>query len=206
MESQKAGGLPWRERKKADTRERVLDAAMGLFREKGYDQTAVEEITDAAKIAKGTFFNYFGAKEDILYALLERRLTALEETLHAPREASPDPVTQIKMILKLVAEDPLITHLLSQFAAHGKMPIRQHKTNPLLMRYIVNQVEHSQNAGEIRDDLDPLYIGGMIVALFFHQIAMWYHGYRPFPISQMIDTAIDSLMNGIAGSEWRDPS
>ena len=52
-----------RERKKQETRLRLLRSAWQLFREKGFDNTTVEDITEAADVGKGTFFNYFATKD-----------------------------------------------------------------------------------------------------------------------------------------------
>ena len=55
-----------RERKKQETRQRLLQCSWRLFQERGCDDTTVEDITEAADVAKGTFFNYFSTKEAIL--------------------------------------------------------------------------------------------------------------------------------------------
>lgn len=57
-----------RERKKLATRRRILEAALGLFEEKGYEATTVEEIAERADVAKGTVFNYFPQKRAFLLA------------------------------------------------------------------------------------------------------------------------------------------
>lgn len=58
------GGL--RERKKARTRAAIQHEALRLFREQGYEATAVEQIARAAEISPSTFFRYFRAKEDLV--------------------------------------------------------------------------------------------------------------------------------------------
>jgi hypothetical protein len=55
-----------RQRRSAETRERLFHAAVRLFAEKGFAETTVEDITNAADVGKGTFFNYFPSKEHIL--------------------------------------------------------------------------------------------------------------------------------------------
>lgn len=55
-----------------ECREDFLDAALGLFLNKGYERTSVEEITRSAGVAKGTFYLYFRSKGDLLLALRDR--------------------------------------------------------------------------------------------------------------------------------------
>ena len=49
-------------RRRAETRRRIVETAMRLFTERGYDNVTVADITDAADVAKGTFFTHFPSK------------------------------------------------------------------------------------------------------------------------------------------------
>ncbi|MEJ2503485.1 MAG: helix-turn-helix domain containing protein, partial [Gemmatimonadota bacterium] len=59
-----------RERKKEATRRRIVDAATRLFGERGFDAPTVDEIAESADVAKGTIYNYFSTKEELLFELL----------------------------------------------------------------------------------------------------------------------------------------
>lgn len=197
--------LSRRERKKRETRRRLMEAALRLFREHGYADTTVEQIAEAADVAKSTFFNYFETKEAILPALVEWRLQQLEEALLPERGAPASPVARIKLALCLVAKDPLLDPLLVQRLFAAVMHQRQKDAHPgrALTNLLAEQVRQAQVAGEIRADLDPIYLGGVIRALFFQQMLMWHHGYRPASLTELIDGTVALLLDGIAGPKWR---
>lgn len=67
-------GMGLRERKKIETRRRLLEQATKLFAERGFDQVSVAEIAEAADVSKMTVFNYFDSKEDLVFAPMEEHI------------------------------------------------------------------------------------------------------------------------------------
>jgi AcrR family transcriptional regulator len=63
-------GVPRRARKKAEVRSRIVTEAIRLFSERGIEAVTVDEIANAADVGKGTLYNYFRAKEDIVIAFM----------------------------------------------------------------------------------------------------------------------------------------
>ena len=78
-----------RERKKQQTRAALVEAAARLFADKGYDKTTVADIAAAADVSTRTFFSYFRAKEEVLFAGTDQRLRAIAEALDTVQAASP---------------------------------------------------------------------------------------------------------------------
>lgn len=72
-----------RDRKRRETRARIADVAMRLFRERGFGAVTIEEIAEGADISKPTFFNYFPAKEDVVLAWQDQFADALAEAVLA---------------------------------------------------------------------------------------------------------------------------
>jgi AcrR family transcriptional regulator len=74
-----------RERKKAETRRRLLTEALRLFIEQGYEATTLEEIAAAANVSARTLLRYFGSKADLVYADQRRYLDGFLGSFHDHR-------------------------------------------------------------------------------------------------------------------------
>ena len=70
-----------RERKKQRTRDQIVEAAMRLFAERGYQATTIADIATAADVAPRTFFSYFPSKEAVVFHNVERDLDGLATAL-----------------------------------------------------------------------------------------------------------------------------
>src|SRR6202162_4340202 len=114
-----------RERRRIETRERICRAALRIFAQRGYLDTTVEDITEAADVGKGTFFNYFPAKEHVLATYGEERVATIERALEKAKSVK-GPVLPIleELITNLAGQSSQSPELLrSIFAAHGSSPI-----------------------------------------------------------------------------------
>lgn len=83
-----------RARQKALRHERILDAALQLFREAGYDAVRTEDIAAAAEVSVGTLYNYFENKGDLLLALVTIEVEEVLEQGAAVVAAPPSDIGQ----------------------------------------------------------------------------------------------------------------
>src|SRR5579864_4726196 len=92
-----------RERKRAETRERIFRAALQLFAERGYLETTVEDITEAADVGKGTFFNYFPTKEHLFMAFGEMQHAKISAAVEESRSVKSVKPLLLKLALNLAS-------------------------------------------------------------------------------------------------------
>jgi AcrR family transcriptional regulator len=89
--------LPRRERKKTAVRKRIIATAVELFSRHGMDQVTVEHIADVADLGKGTIYNYFQTKEDIVVAYMvekERSIQARVARISGSKGSLADVLTE----------------------------------------------------------------------------------------------------------------
>ncbi len=196
--------LSRRERKKLETRQSLLAAAMALFHEKGYDATPIEEITERADVAKGTFFNYFPSKEALLAELGLWRVEQLRAALDVKAGAPASPVARLKRLLTLLqAEATRDGHLMQRaFAARLSQPLA-HRAGHQFLGLVHELVLEAQAAGEMRSDVEPEIIGDLVHLLFFHQVIVCHHAGPGTRMTREIGPMVDLFMNGLAGPNWR---
>lgn len=79
-----------RERRAAETRQRIVDVALALFLDQGFEATTTNQISDEADVSSRTFFRYFPTKEALLFHDFELRLAGIRNDLEdRPDEESP---------------------------------------------------------------------------------------------------------------------
>ena len=87
-----------------EARERILRAAMELFRKHGFNNTSLALILKAAEITKGGFYFHFKSKEELGFAVLERTKSFWMVNVIAALEDEPDTRTQIRKMVELMTQ------------------------------------------------------------------------------------------------------
>ena len=86
--------------KNKDTRYRILNAAINIFSQKGYHNTRVDEIVEAAETSKGGIYFYFTSKQDIFLGLVDEFANMLESRLSKSIEQHDGGIERVDAALK----------------------------------------------------------------------------------------------------------
>jgi TetR/AcrR family transcriptional regulator, cholesterol catabolism regulator len=164
-----------RERNKQKVKERLYTSALGLFAEQGYDHTSIDEIAERADVARGTFFNYFQRKDDLISAWGEQRrlklLAALEEEGPTHGVDAASRLHECMAILGHINEEErdLTTAMLSAWVKAGR-PLTE---EPYIGRIFAEVVEAGRSKGELSADLSSEHVGNVLHDIYFGILYRW---------------------------------
>jgi AcrR family transcriptional regulator len=198
-----------RQRRSAQIRERLFRASLDLFAHRGFSDTTVEDITNAADVGKGTFFNYFPSKEHLLLAFAEMQLSKLQSIVDNLRTTG-EPVSQFLRTLGIrMTEEPgrnpsmvraLLLANLSSTPVRDAMRINHARAHELLSEF----VKIGQQRGELRNDLQPGEIAQVFRQMVFGTLLVWSL-FSDDSLEHRIRTAIDVLWQGLSPREQLQP-
>lgn len=87
-----------------EKRDLLVNAAIGVFLEKGFHSTTVRDIGRAAGLTQGTIYNYVSSKDDILYLVCDRIVAEYQAKALRAFESSDDPVQRVRLAIRAVCE------------------------------------------------------------------------------------------------------
>src|ERR1700693_2265123 len=196
-----------RQRRSSQIRERLFRAALDLFAQHGFADTTVEDITNAADLGKGTFFNYFPSKDHILLTFAEMQLAKLQSIIEN-RRTTHAPVAQFFRTLAIrLTEEPgrnpsivraLLLANLSSTAVRESMRTNQARGHQLLTEF----VEIGQQRGELRNDLPAGDIAHVFRQTVLGTLLVWSL-YGDDSLATRIGTALDVLWQGLSPRDGR---
>jgi len=167
-----------RERHRAQTREQLFRAALRLFAERGFVGTTVEDITEAADVGKGTFFNYFSSKAHVLAAFGEMQVGKVEAALANPA-ADHEPAREVlRRMVAALAEEPgrspalvraMIVGILSSAPVRRLVLRNLQRARQALGEFFALR----QRRGEVRPGCDPIALPRAMQQMFFGTLVLW---------------------------------
>lgn len=196
-----------RDQQKELIRTTLIEVGMDLLQSQGLAETTVEQITRAAGVSKGTFYNYFETKEDLLVAGMAM-LQEQETTL-----AAASVLDRPTMWERLCA---LIDWSAGWVAAHPQLSLMWSLER--LRRAIVDHNPHSfdghlraivvagHQAGELRQDRPAEQMFFELTALFVFEIARYVHSRGQHDLAAALKDAVRAYIEGAKGPHWEAPA
>lgn len=167
-----------RERKRDATRERIFRTALKLFAKRGFTETTVEDITEAADVGKGTFFNYFPGKEHVLFAFADMQIGRIERGAEGALRGNVPVREMLRQTVQALAEEP------GKSAALVRAIVGTAMSNPELRGFMRGKMKHGraavtgvlrlgQERGEVRLDIPADVLARAVHQAFFGGLALW---------------------------------
>jgi AcrR family transcriptional regulator len=195
-----------RERKREQTKQSLIKAAMDLFVAKGYTETTIDDIVASADVAKVTFYYYFKSKEEIV---LEFKKNAADESFKRARKmlaaSQPAPEVLNSLIGDICKWTEQNWQLLEVFATQRFSPLmkfehchEQDKANPLAL--LVEQIILAgKESGHFRQDVDAPEAAHFIVLAIMSGQVFWIREGRPSRLLlAKMKRCFDLILHGIA--------
>ena len=191
-----------RQRRSVETRERLFHAALKLFGQKGFADTTVEDITEAADVGKGTFFNYFPSKDHLLLAFGEMQLGKLESAIALAR-SSGEPMPEflrslgVRMTQEPTRNPAIIRALLQAYLSTTPVRAAMMDLQRRVQALHTQMIQLGQDRGEIRNDLPAAEIAQVFRQTIFGTLLIWSL-YGDATLHSRIETAFNLLWSGLA--------
>ncbi len=149
------------ERRRLQTRRLLIQTALELILEKGYENVSIQEITDRADLGRGTFYIHFKDKEEVVWAAIHDSILELEQAAHRQFEHGLPP----------------------QYEYYGLLNIFRHaEKNRDLYRLIFGEKGSAELSGRVQD---------LLAKVFLHDIRTIPASYEPnFNIPEEVEAQI----------------
>jgi AcrR family transcriptional regulator len=198
-----------RERKKLETKQRILEVAVSLFQEQGFDATSFEDVAAKANVSRATVFNYFPSKRELLRGIAIEELETLQDVAQSDLDDVHGAVVRIRLVMRRLVADTLPYLNVTRYVIVTSMldPSPDAPTALGLGDILHRLVVEAQERGEIRPELSPVdvvhAISGAYLAVFVEQAS--HSQLDPWGNHLAVARIVDLLFEGIAGPVYRKP-
>ncbi|EJP97100.1 TetR/AcrR family transcriptional regulator [Bacillus cereus] len=163
-----------RETRKKELKELIFLKAVQLFQERGYENVTVQDITTACGIAKGTFFNYFPKKENILLFLGDSQIELWNESLKT-YENVEHPKERIKLVLgdlldRFTGHGELMTHAVFEIIKSNYLVENELKSIQQLQESLSSIITVAKETGKLNSQWDINIITSTIMSTYFYTL------------------------------------
>jgi AcrR family transcriptional regulator len=178
----------------------LLEVAVQVFNERGYDGTSMEHLARAAGISKSSFYHHVEGKEALLAAACDRALSALAAIHDEPESNSGRAIDRLEHVLRrtteaLMDELPYVTLLLR---VRGNTDIERAALNRrrAFDRVVADLVKQAERDGDIRPDVDPAVTARLLFGMV-NSLVEWYRPGRRLGGQSLADSVCAIAFDGL---------
>lgn len=155
----------------------ILDVAEEVLAEKGYHDTSMDEIAARTGVAKGTLYQHFPGKEDLVFALFERNLILFEQSVEQIAKSSLMARAKLERILSYVYQERRGPHARLFQLLYQNMEIRKgllEKKEQLRNRLerTAGQIRSILEEGKVEGSFDPAISTGLMLLTFMSLLSL----------------------------------
>ncbi|MTI84492.1 MAG: TetR/AcrR family transcriptional regulator [Firmicutes bacterium] len=191
------------ERKKEETKKKIIAVAMDLFHKHGFDQTTIDQIAMEVDIAKGTIYNHFSVKEAIIseyiYRTFKEETPALTHLLQQLPDTRSRLISLFRKSLEWV-EFEFDKNLYKKYFAYRMQTFEQSFRGQSLrsgFNIILGQIiDMGQQAEEIRKDVPTEVLAHQLESIHSFMVAAWLAIPESFSVEERITWNVDLFING----------
>jgi AcrR family transcriptional regulator len=190
------------ERKKEETKNRIVAVAIKLFIEQGVDATTMEQIAEEVDIAKGTLYNYFSVKEAIISEFIQQSFETENPKTILELEKLPDTRVRMLTIMKLLIEGvQQYRDIFKKFMVYRMKSMISFDVDESERSGISNLAEViitlGQKNNEIRKDVPKELIINLFEFVFIEIVKQFYSKPDGFNKSEVIEQCVELFINGV---------
>jgi AcrR family transcriptional regulator len=188
------------DRKKHKTRQTVMTTAMRLFRRHGFDAVTMEQIAEAADIAKGTLYNYFPVKEAILSACLDQESLARNAERIVRMRAMADTRSRLTAslveLIEAVRAQPDIFERYFTYRTQQMVSLRRDANRVGGLNNLEAEIIRlGQTQGELRTDLPFELLEALFEFSFIIVAQQYYQAPGEFDAARAIGQCVELFMS-----------
>jgi len=190
------------ERKKEDTRLKIISAAMRLFKEHGLDETTMEQIAEETDIAKGTLYNYFPVKEAIISEYIERlsqeRNSARIQSLADLPDTRARLTVSLDELMAWVQDQSVLFEKYFTYQVQNMISLRPHQSTANGFHSLGTEIIRlGQKSAEIRGDLPFDTLIALFEFVFIKVAQRFYQDPASFNAGEVIGQYVDLFINAV---------
>ena len=173
-----------------------------LFTAKGYENTTIEDVAEAAEISKATLYNYFSSKEDLLQGIADAALEEIRQMVRDGLQEEPDGLAKIRRVMEtLVADSARYIALTRRIFFLNVSPDSElHGARAELLEILGQLVREAQGQGRLRRDLPPEDLVDIFLGVYLLTQFGWEDMERctEEELRRRVGRVLDQVLTGLA--------